>query len=50
VTVIDCVVAPVDQRFPIAEDDVSVTVLPVQTSEPPPLMVGVATAGFAVTR
>ena len=49
-TVIDCVVAPVDQRFPIAEDDVSVTVLPVQTSELPPLIVGVATAGLAVTR
>jgi len=49
-TVIDCVVAPVDQRFPIAEDDVSVTVLPVQTRELPPLIVGVATAGLAVTR
>ena len=49
-TVIDCVVAPVDQRFPVAKEDVSVTVLPVQTSEFPPLMVGVATAGLAVTR
>ena len=49
-TVIDCVVAPVDQRFPVAEDDVSVTVLPVQTREFPPLIVGVATAAFAVTR
>ena len=49
-TVIDCVVAPVDQRFPIAEEDVSVTVLPVQTRELPPLIVGVATAGLAVTR
>jgi hypothetical protein len=49
-TVIDCVVAPVDQRFPLTEDDVSVTVLPVQTRELPPLIVGVATAGLAVTR
>jgi hypothetical protein len=49
-TVIDCVVAPVDQRFPVAEDDVSVTVLPAQTSELPPLIVGVASGGSAVTR
>ena len=49
VTVIVCVVAPVDQRFPVIEDDVSVTVLPVQTSEFPAVMVGLATAGFAVT-
>jgi hypothetical protein len=48
-TVIDCVVAPVDQRFPVAEEDVRVTVLPAQTNEFPPLIVGVATAGLAVT-
>jgi len=47
-TVIDCVVAPVDQTFPVAEDDVSVMVLPVQ-NELGPLMVGVAGGGFAVT-
>jgi hypothetical protein len=47
-TMIDCVVAPVDQRFPIAEDDVSVTVLPAQKADGP-LMVGVAGVGFAVT-
>ena len=49
-TVIDCVVAPVDQRFPVTDDDVNVTVLPVQANELAPLMIGVATAGFAVTR
>jgi hypothetical protein len=46
---IDCVVAPVDQRFPVAEDEVRVTVLPAQTNEFPPLIVGVATAALAVT-
>jgi len=49
-TTIDCVVAPVDQRFPVAEDDVSVTVLPAKTSAPWALMVGVGTEGLAVTR
>jgi hypothetical protein len=48
-TVIDCVVAPLDQRFPVADDDVSVTVLPAHTSELPPLMVGVDGSGLAVT-
>jgi hypothetical protein len=47
-TVIDCVVAPVDQRFPVAEDEVRVIVLPVQKDEGP-LMVGVAGSGFEVT-
>jgi hypothetical protein len=43
------VVAPVDQRLPVAEDDVRVIVLPGQ-NEAGPLMVGVvATAGLAVT-
>jgi len=49
-TVIDCVVAPVDQRLPVAEDEVRVTVLPTHTREFPPLIVGVATEGLAVTR
>jgi hypothetical protein len=47
-TTIDCVVAPVDQRLPVAEEDVSVIVLPVQKALGP-LMVGVAGVGFAVT-
>ena len=48
-TAIDCVVAPVDQRLPVAEDEVNVMVLPAQ-NEDGPLMVGVvATAGLAVT-
>ena len=46
-TVIDCVVAPVDQRLPVVEDDVSVIVLPVNTVDGP-VMVGVATE-LAVT-
>ena len=45
---IDCVVAPVDQRFPVAEEDVSVIVAPAQ-KDAGPLMVGVAGRGFAVT-
>ena len=47
-TVIDCVAAPVDQRLPVADDEVSVTVLPVQ-KELGPLMVGVTAAGLAAT-
>jgi molybdate-binding protein len=47
-TVIDCVVAPVDQRLPVTEDDVSVIVLPVQ-KDAGPVMVGVAGGAFAVT-
>ena len=45
---IDCVVAPVDQGFPVAEDDVSVIVLPTQ-NDVGPVMVGVGGSGFAVT-
>src|SRR5512140_1196090 len=45
-TVIDCVVAPVDQRFPVRAEDVSVIVEPAQ-NELGPLMTGVAGAGFA---
>jgi hypothetical protein len=48
-TVIVCVVAPVDQRFPVADEDVRVTLLPAQASEAGPLMVGVGTDGLAVT-
>jgi hypothetical protein len=48
VTVIDCVVAPVDQRLPVAEEDVSVIVAPVQ-NELGPVMVGVAGRGLTVT-
>jgi hypothetical protein len=47
-TVIDCVVAPVDQRLPVNAEDASVIVLPAQ-NELGPLIVGVAGAGFEVT-
>ena len=47
-TVIDCVVAPVDQRFPVADEEVRVIVLPLQ-SVAGPLITGVAGSGFAVT-
>ena len=47
-TVIDCVVAPVDQRFPVTEEDVSV--IPAQPNVLGPLMVGVGGRGFEVTR
>jgi hypothetical protein len=46
-TVIDGVVAPVDQTLPVAEDDVRVIVTPPQMLAGP-VMVGVACAGFAV--
>ena len=45
---IDCVVAPVDQRLPVAEDDVSVMLEPAQKADGP-VIVGTATAGLAVT-
>jgi hypothetical protein len=47
-TVIDCVVAPVDQRLPVSAEDVSVTEPPAQ-KELGPLMVGVGGSGFEVT-
>jgi ABC-type glycerol-3-phosphate transport system substrate-binding protein len=47
-TTMDCVVAPVDQRLPVAEDDVSVIALPVQ-NEVGPLIVGVGGSGLTVT-
>ena len=46
-TVIDCVVAPVDQRLPVSADDVRVIVPPGQ-NEVGPLTVGTAGAGFEV--
>ena len=47
-TVIDCVVAPVDQRLPVAEEDVNV-VLPPAQKEAAPLMVGMAGRALTVT-
>jgi hypothetical protein len=47
-TVIDCVVAPVDQRLPVAEDEVSVIGFPGQIVVGP-LMVGVVAAGAGAT-
>jgi hypothetical protein len=47
-TMIDCVVAPVDQRLPVGDDEVRVVALPAQ-KELAPLMVGTVGAGFAVT-
>ena len=47
---IDCVVAPVDQVFPVAEDEVKVTEPPVQHARGPlAVIVGVAGSGFTVT-
>jgi hypothetical protein len=48
-TAMDCVVAPVDQRFPVAEDDDRVIAPPAQESAEGPVIVGVAWAGLAVT-
>jgi hypothetical protein len=47
-TVIDWVVAPVDQRFPMADEEVSVTGAPAQI-EAGPLMVGVGGSGLEAT-
>src|SRR5947208_3262453 len=48
-TVMDCVVAPVDQRYDDALDDVSVTLPPAQNVVgPSAVMVGVG-SGFTVT-
>ena len=47
---IDCVVAPVDQTFPIAEDEVSVTLPPVQKVIVPEVeMVGIDGIALTVT-
>lgn len=49
-TVIDCVVAPVDQAFPVVEDEVKTTLFPAQkVVGPPAVMVGVVGSGFTVT-
>ena len=46
----DCVVAPFDQVFPVAEEEVKVTEPPVQNvSGPLAVIVGVAGSGFTVT-
>lgn len=50
VTVIDCVVSPVDHRLPVADEDVKVTLPPIQKVVGPPAeIVGVAGMGFTVT-
>jgi hypothetical protein len=49
-TVIDWVVAPVDHKLPVAEDEVKVTLPPAQNVVgPPAVMVGVGGVGFTVT-
>ena len=46
----DCEVAPFDQVFPVAEEEVKVTEPPAQNVVgPPAVMVGVAGTGFTVT-
>jgi hypothetical protein len=46
----DCAVAPFDQVFPAAEDEVKVTEPPAQkVVGPPAVIVGVAGSGFTVT-
>ena len=50
VTVIDCVVSPVDQRFPLEAEEVSTTELPEQNVVgPPAVIVGTGGIGFTVT-
>ena len=49
-TVIDCVVAPLDQRLSVAEDEVNTTELPEQNVvDPLAVMVGTAGNAFTVT-
>lgn len=46
----DCVVAPVDQVLPLAEEEVSTTEPPVQNVVgPPAVIVGAVGSGFTVT-
>ena len=48
-TVIACVIAPVDHRLPVADDEVKVTLPPVQNVVgPPAVMVGVGGTGLTV--
>ena len=50
VTVIDCVVAPFDQIFPVAADEVSTTLPPSQkVVAPVTAIVGVVANGFTLT-
>lgn len=50
VTVIDCVVSPVDHRFPVAEDEVRITEPPSQkVVKLPAVTTGVVGIGFTVT-
>ena len=47
---IDCVVAPVDQTFPLTEEDVNTTLPPAQkVNGPPAVIVGVAGTELTVT-
>ncbi len=47
---IDCVVAPVDQTFPVADDDVNTTLPPAQkVNGPLAEIVGVEGSGLTVT-
>jgi hypothetical protein len=49
-TVMDCVVAPVDHVFPVADEDVNTTLPPAQkVNGPPAEIVGVVGNGFTVT-
>ena len=49
-TVMDCVVAPVDHKLPLADEEVKTTLPPAQNvNGPPALIVGVAGNGFTVT-
>lgn len=49
-TVMNCVVAPFDQTFPVADDEISVTLPPWQkVVAPVGVIVGVAGSGFTVT-
>jgi len=49
-TVMDCVVAPFDQRFPVADEEVSVTFPPLQKVVAPlAVIVGMAGSGLTVT-
>ena len=46
----DCVVAPFDQVFPVADEEVRVTEPPAQkVVGPPAVIVGAAGSGFTVT-
>ena len=50
-TVIDCKVEPVDHKFPVAEEEVSITFPPVQKVVAlPAVIVGVAGVAFTMTR